>query len=103
MTGDMGGREAATVRLSRNQLWALSAAYGGDDTDWIRANTIASLVRRGLIHWFDDKNHYENGEGGYITTPRGDAWVRQHAALVPGVSVDEPDEPDLPTHARTST
>lgn len=47
----------------------LLAAFNCDNTDWIHGNTINSLLRRGLIRWIDNGNAYENGRGGYITTP----------------------------------
>ncbi len=48
--------------LSEAQRWALLAAFNGDNTDWIHGNA------------------YENGRGGYITTPAG----RELAAALNG-------------------
>lgn len=60
-----------TENLSFAQRMALLAAFNGDNTDWIRANTIESLIKRGLVQWIDNRNAYVNGRGGYITTRAG--------------------------------
>jgi len=68
--------KAAAHQLSESQRWALLSAFNNDNTDWIHGNTINSLLRRGLIRWIDNGNAYENGRGGYITTPAGDALAQ---------------------------
>lgn len=62
--------------LSFAQRMALMAAFNHDDTDWVRSNTIDSLVKRGLIRWVDSRNAYSDGRGGYITTPPGTALAK---------------------------
>lgn len=59
------------MSLSFPQRTALLAAFNNDATDWVRANTVESLIKRGLIRWIDNGNAYGNGRGGYITTPAG--------------------------------
>lgn len=65
-----------TTKLSFAQQQALGAAADLRSTDWVRANTIKSLIRRGLIRWIDNRNAYSNGRGGYITTPAGTELAR---------------------------
>lgn len=60
-----------TISLSFAQRMALLAAFNDDNTDWVRANTIESLIKRGLVRWINNGNAYENGRGGYITTRAG--------------------------------
>jgi hypothetical protein len=70
------------MKLSFAQNQALQAAHNGDNTDWVHGNTINSLLRRGLIRWIDNRNTYENGRGGYITTAAGSdlAKALEHAS-----------------------
>lgn len=65
------------MKLSFAQEQALRAAADSRGTDWVRANTITSLINRGLIRWVDNRNAYENGRGGYITTPAGRELVEE--------------------------
>jgi hypothetical protein len=79
MTSDTGRKvanaDAADVKLSDAQRWALLAAFHCDSTDWIHGNTINSLLKRGLIQWIDSYA-YENGRGGYIATSAGRQLAR---------------------------
>lgn len=83
------------VRLSEAQRWALLAADDHRDTDWVRSNTIDSLIRRGLIHWVDNRNAYANGRGGYTTTAAGRAAVdglqTEPTAVVSAAELDDLD------------
>lgn len=58
-----------TPKLSFAQRAALIAALDGQDTYWVRPNTIQSLVDRKLVRWCEN-NQYANG-GSYITTAAG--------------------------------
>ena len=58
-----------TPKLSFAQRAALIAALDGQDTHWVRSNTIQSLIDRKLIRWCEN-NQYANG-GSYITTAAG--------------------------------
>jgi hypothetical protein len=62
-------------KISFAQRQALIAARDSRDTDWVHGNTINSLLRMGLIRWIDNRNGYENGRGGYITTAAGTELV----------------------------
>ncbi|MGD9622291.1 MAG: hypothetical protein AB7G47_19880 [Mycolicibacterium sp.] len=99
--GDHPGGEAThatktrgDARLSEAQRWALLAADDHRDTDWVRPNTIDSLIRRGLIHWVDNRNAYANGRGGYTTTPAGRAAVDALETQRTVVPADELDRLD---------
>jgi hypothetical protein len=60
--------------LSWAQHSALSAAQGGDPLDWVRPNTIDSLLRRGLIRGLDTRRHYGH-TWEWRTTPEGDGTL----------------------------
>lgn len=57
------------MKLSFAQRAALIAAVDGDDTYWVRSNTIQSLIDRGLIRWCENSNYIDGGS--YIATPAG--------------------------------
>lgn len=62
-----------TARMSDAKIWALLAAYHGEDTSWVRQNTITALCRAGLIQYGGGSDG-----GNYIATEAGTTWVDNH-------------------------
>ncbi|GAB1816073.1 hypothetical protein [Mycobacterium sp. MUNTM1] len=59
--------------MSEPKLWALLAAYHGEETKWARANTIRALCDAGLIRFLGN-----SAGGNYGTTPAGNEWIETH-------------------------